>query len=275
MTKSQKILNSHDFDVFLVLFNHLLETVEIDGGWNIIVILILFVVGMIFINIKVHEDWWSWGCESKIHTIVEGEMDSDEVTEVNVVEMWLSLGKNSADSAEGGGDISSESGELNLVLWVVELDSVLIDELTEEVTSDLEVLGEAIWSDLLWPKFSTNLFELFGKEIEDLFPSDLVGCVLNDTSNKSIFTSKISSEVRDDVLDRLMLVVLLEKSLKTNTELEEVSSDNTGLVRQSLVGVWLFASFLWLSAEGVVSGDFDSEVLDFNFVLEVGQHSFF
>ena len=123
------------------------------------------------------------------------------MAEVDVVDMWLSLGEDSADSAEGGGDVKSEGGELNLVLWVVELDSVLIDELTEEVTSDLEVLGKTIWSDLLWPELSSNLLELFGKEIEDLFPSDLVGGVLDNTRDESVLSSKISSEVADDVLD--------------------------------------------------------------------------
>ena len=108
-------------------------------------------------------------------------MDSDEMAEVGVVEMWLSEGENSVDSAEGGGDVKSEGGELNLILWVVELDSMFINELTEKVTSDLEVLGETLWSDLLWPKLSTNLLELLGEEIEDLFPSDLVGCVLYNT----------------------------------------------------------------------------------------------
>lgn len=69
-----------------------------------------------------------------------------------------------------------------------------------------------------------------------------------------------------------MLVMLLEKSLKAETELEEVGSEDTGLVRESLAGVWVGASFLWLSAEGVESGDLDTEILDFELIglFEVG-----
>ena len=200
---SDKIFDSHDFNGCLVTLNHFFEGADVDGVhlWNILIRIILVVTFFEIFLLEVHEDWWSWGGKSKLHTSEESEVDSDKMAEVDVVDMWLSLGEDSADSAEGGGDVKSEGGELNLVLWVVELDSVLIDELTEEVTSDLEVLGKTIWSDLLWPELSSNLLELFGKEIEDLFPSDLVGGVLDNTRDESVLSSKISSEVADDVLD--------------------------------------------------------------------------
>ena len=231
---------------------------------------IVFDFHLFVILLKVHEDWYGWGSESKLHTSEESEMDSDEMSEVDVVHMGLSQGEDSVDSAEGRGDIKSPCSELNLVLWVVELDSMLVDELTEEVTSDLEVLGETLWSNLLWPKLSTDLLELFGEEVEDLFPSDLVGCVLHNTRDKSIFASKIGSEVANDVRDRCMLVMLLEKSLKSETELEEVGSEDTSLVRHWLASIWVGASFFWLSAEGVESGDLDGKVLAFELLIEVG-----
>ena len=218
---------------------------------------------------KVHENWYSWGGKSKFHTSEESEMDSDEMSEVDVVDMWLSKGEDSVDSAEGGGDVKSPGSEFNLVLWVVELDSVFIDELAEEVTSDLEVLGETFWSDLLWPKLSTDLLELLGDEVEDLFPSDLVGGVLHNTGDKSVFSSKIGSEVANDVRDGIMLVMLLEKSLKSETELEEVGSEDTGLVGHCFASIWVRASFLWLSAEGVESSDLDGKVLGFDLLFEV------
>ena len=206
-------------------------------------------------------------------------MDSDEMSEVDVVDMWLSLGEDSADSAEGGGDVKSEGGELNLVLWVVELDSVLIDELTEKVTSDLEVLGETLWSDLLWPKLSTNLLELFSDKIQDLLPSGLVGGVLHDVRDESVLASKVSSHVGDDVVDGGMLVVLLEKGLKAKTELEEVGSHHTSLIGKVFAGVWVFAVLVYLSAEHVESGLFDrAEVLEVEIIhtavssLKVGEH---
>ena len=68
-----------------------------------------------------------------------------------------------------------------------------------------------------------------------------------------------------------MAVVLFEKSLKSKTELEEVSSDNTSLVRELLFGVWVGASLISLSAEGVEVGDLDTKVLCFKFVLEVNE----
>ena len=102
-----------------------------------------------------------------------------------------------------------------MVLWVVELDSVLVDELTNEVTGDLEVLGEALWSDLLWPELSADLLELVGDEVEDFLPSDLVGSVLKDVGDESVLASEIRSEVADDVLDGVVFDVLLEESLKS------------------------------------------------------------
>ena len=251
-----------------------MEGTDVDGLdlWDHHVTFKFFSVFVVLF--KVHENWYSWGGKSKFHTSEESEMDSDEMSEVDVVDMWLSKGEDSVDSAEGGGDIKSPGGEFNLVLWVVELDSVFIDELAEEVTSDLEVLGETLWSDLLWPKLSTDLLELLGEEVEDLFPSDLVGCVLHNTGNKSIFASKIGSEVANDVVDGSMLVMLLEKSLKSETELEEVGSEDTSLVRHWLASIWVGASFFWLSAKGVESGDLDGKVLAFELLIEVGQHFF-
>ena len=251
-----------------------MEGTDVDGFdlWDHVIILDNF--HLFVILLKVHEDWYGWGSESKLHTSEESEMDSDEMSEIDVVHMGLSQGEDSVDSAEGRGDIKSPGSELNLVLWVVELDSMLVDELTEEVTSDLEVLGETLWSDLLWPKLSTDLLELFGEEVEDLFPSDLVGGVLHNTGNQSVFASKIGSEVANDVRDRCMLVMLLEKSLKSETELEEVGSEDTGLVGQWFASIGVRASFLSFSAEGVESSNLDGKVLGFDLLFEVecGQH---
>jgi hypothetical protein len=217
----------------------------------------------IFILLEVHENWSSWGSEGKLDGVGEGEVDSDDVTEVDVVEMGLSQGEDSVDGAEGAGDVESPGGELHLVLWIVELDSVLVDELTEEITGDLEVLGEALWSNLLWPELSTDLLELFSDKIQDLLPSGLVGGVLHDVRDESVLSSKVSSHVGDDVVDGGMLIVLLEKGLEAKTELEEVGSHHTSLIGKVFAGVWVFAVLVYLSAEHVESGRFDSgEVLE-------------
>lgn len=44
---------------------------------------------LIFIFVEVHEDWSSWGSERKLDGVGEGEVDSDEMAEVDVVEVWL------------------------------------------------------------------------------------------------------------------------------------------------------------------------------------------
>ena len=263
-----------DLDLHGSGLHSLLDLVEVKL-W-----LLELIVGFIFVvkvHVEVHEDWWSWGSESKLDGVGEGEVDSDDVAEVDVVEMWLSLGEDSVDGAEGAGDVESPGREFDLVLGVVELDSVLVDELAEEVAGDLEVLGEALWSDLLWPEFSADLLELLGDEVEDLLPSGLVGGVLHDVGDESVLASEISSEVGNDVVDGLMLVVLLEESLKSKTELEEVGSHHTSLIGEWLTGVWFWAVLILLSAESVESGDFNSsEVLKIFFdevvQLDVGEH---
>ena len=240
-----------------------MEGTDVDGLdlWDHHVTFKFFSVFVVLF--KVHENWYSWGGESKFHTSEESEMDSDEMSEVDVVDMWLSKGEDSVDSAEGRGDIKSPGSELNLVLWVVELDSVLVDELSNEVTGDLEVLGEACWSELLWPELSADLLELFGDEVEDFLPSDLVGGVLHDVGDESVLASEIGSEVRNHVVDGSVLVMLLEESLKSETELEEVSSQHTGLVGQWFASIWLIAVLISLSAESIESGDSNTtEVLE-------------
>jgi hypothetical protein len=219
---------------------------------------------------EVHENWNSWRSECKLDGVCEGEVNSNDMTEVDVVEMWLGEGQNSVDGAEGAGDVEPPCGELNLVLWVVEFDSVLVNELSEEVTGDLEVLGEARWSELLWPKLSADLLELLGDEVENFLPCDLVGGVLHDVRDESVLASKIGSEVCNDVIDGSMLVMLLEKSLKPETELEEVGSHHTSLVRQWLTGIWILTVLVGLSAESVESGYSNGSK-----TLKVGVRSFF
>jgi hypothetical protein len=60
-----------------------------------------------------------------------------------------------------------------------------------------------------------------------------------------------------------VLVMLLEESLKSETELEEVSSQHTGLVGQWFASIWLIAVLISLSAESIESGDSNTtEVLE-------------
>ena len=249
---------SNNFQASIIDFS--LEGLKVEIWLSIFFIIGFFIAGIL---IEVHENWDGWGSEGKLDGVGEGEVDSDDVAEVDVVEMWLSEGENSVDGAEGAGDVESPGGELHLVLWVVELDSVLVDELSNEVTGDLEVLGEARWSELLWPELSADLLELFGDEVEDFLPSDLVGGVLHDVGDESVLASEIGSEVRDHVVDGSVLVMLLEESLKSETELEEVSSQHTGLVGQWFASIWLITVLISFSAESIESGDSNTtEVLE-------------
>ena len=281
----QAALMGADVELLALLFGLFIQDHFFDGFAEVLetkeVLIFEFHIIIRFFSIfnilEVHKNWDSWGGESELEGAGEGEVDSDEVTEVHVVEVWLGHGKDSVDGTEGGGDIESPGGESNLVLWIVELDSVLVDELTEEITGDLEVLGEALWSNLLWPELSTDLLELFSDKIQDLLPSGLVGGVLHDVRDESVLSSKVSSHVGDDVVDGGMLIVLLEKGLEAKTELEEVGSHHTSLIGKVFTGVWVFAVLVYLSAEHVESGRFDSgEVLEVNWRLavnlNVGEH---
>ena len=64
--------------------------------------------------------------------------------------------------------------------------------------------------------------------------------------------------------------MLLEKSLKPETELEEISSHHTSLVGQWLAGIWILTVLVGLSAEGVESGHSNGSE-----TLKVGVRSFF
>ena len=77
-----------------------MEGTDVDGFdlWDHHV---TFEFSVFVVLVKVHENWDSWGGKSKLHSSEESEMDSNEMSEVDVVDMWLSKGEDSVDSAEG------------------------------------------------------------------------------------------------------------------------------------------------------------------------------
>ena len=100
-------------------------------------------------------------------------------------------------------------------MGIVELNLVLVDELSKDVSSNLKIICDSVGINIRWSKFSTNLIELITTKVENFFPGCLIGGVLHNIGNQSKFTPQITSKLIHDPFSGTMLIVLFDKSLKS------------------------------------------------------------